>query len=285
MTSWIAAWTAMALLAIAFAIAAVVIRRKHRQTWTEIFRLRQQLDALHAQLVGARKDVALLHAGETRLPPRMPSQNGEDLLLWEFFDRKRTGFFVDVGAYDGVGFSNSYFFESIGWTGVLIEAAPELFAQCVAARPNSVVVHAAAGASNGSVAFTVAEGENGVATLSSMAPDHARIAREGGRERRIEVPLKRLDDILAGVIEQIDFISIDVEGTELDVLQGFDLDRFRPHLLVIEDNSGGADARVGAHLAAHGYKRSFQVEQNVFYTRHDEQRTFRWDSGSVKEMR
>lgn len=257
------------LLVAVLAAAAIVVRGKYRQLWSEIFRLRQQYDSLHPQLVGARKEIALLQIGETRLPPHMPSQNGEDLLLWDLFDRKRTGFYVDVGAYDGVGFSNTYFFEAIGWTGVLVEAAPELYERCLAARPNSTVVHAAAGARNGSVAFTVADGKNGVATLSSMVPDRARIAREGGHERIVEVPLKKLDDILVGVTEPVDFVSIDVEGAELEVLQGFDLDRFRPRILIIEDNSGGADARVSAYVAARGYRPSFHVEQNVFYTRDD----------------
>lgn len=260
-------WGAVVLLAAALVAAAVVARLKYRQLWREIFRLRQQCDDLHTQLASARKEIALLQIGQTRLPPRMPSQNGEDLLLWEFFDRKRTGFYVDVGAYDGVGFSNTYFFEAIGWTGVLVEAGPELYERCLAARPNSTVVHAAAGARNGSVAFTMADGQNGVATLSSMVPDRARIAREGGRERIVEVPLRTLDDILSDVSGPVDFVSIDVEGAELDVLQGFNLDRFRPRMLVIEDNSGGADTRVSTHLAARGYKPSFHVEQNVFYTR------------------
>src|SRR6185436_1324363 len=117
---------------------------------------------LQTQLVAARKETVLQSAGTTRLPPLMPSQNGEDVLLWEFFERTRKGFYVDVGAYDGVGFSNTYFFEAIGWTGVLVEAAPELFARCVAARPYSVVVHAAAGAHNGFATFAVVDGEQGV---------------------------------------------------------------------------------------------------------------------------
>lgn len=259
----------MIWLVIAILIAlAVILRLKHRETWTEIFRLRAQFDALERQLVAARKEVALLQtAGDMRLPPRMPSQNGEDLALWELFEKKRTGFYVDVGAYDGVGFSNTYFFEAIGWRGVLIEAAPELYARCAAARPHSTVVHAAAGSRNGTAPFTIVDGAGGVDTLSSSMPDHERIAREGGQSRVVDVPLRTLDDILADVHEPIDFVSIDVEGSELDVLQGFDLDRFRPRILVIEENSADAGVRIREHLAGRGYAPAFQVEQNVFYTR------------------
>ena len=251
--------------AAALVLFAIVVLRKHRQTWSEIFRLRAAIDDLHAQLVAARKESALLSAGTTRLPPLMPSQNGEDLWLWDFFGRKRDGFFVDAGAYDGVGFSNSYFFEAIGWSGVLVEAAPELHAECVAARPHSTVVHAAVGAANGSIAFTVVDGAQGVATLSSATPDTERIAREGGSTRVVDVPMRTLDDILRGVDRPIDFVSIDVEGAELDALRGFDLERFHPRILVIEENTHEAGARVREYLAARGYAPVHQIEQNVFY--------------------
>lgn len=254
-------------VAAALAVLALLVRSRHRATWAEIFRLRGELDAMRTQVVAARKEAVLARVADSmRLPPRMPSQNGEDLALWDLFDRKREGFYVEVGAYDGVGFSNTYFFEAIGWTGVLVEAAPELYARCTASRPYSTAVHAACGAADGTVPFTVVRGEQGVATLSSMTPDRARIEREGGRVEVVDVPLRRLDDILAAVTGPIDFVSIDVEGAEIDVLSGFDLERFRPRVLVIEDNSNGADTRVRDWLAERGYAPSFQLEQNVCYT-------------------
>lgn len=261
----------LALLAGALLTFAYLVRRQHRETWKELFRLRATIESMQTQLVAVRKEAALLvTAGSMRLPPLMPSQNGEDLILWEFFGKKRTGVCVDVGAYDGVGFSNTYFFEAIGWSAVLVEAVPELYAQCVAARPYSTVVHAACGAHQGQVEFTVVEGARGVATLSSMKPDRVRIEREGGTVRTVEVPLRTLDEILAAVTGPIDFVSIDVEGAELDVLHGFDLARFQPRLLVIEDNSAGADRSVSDWLQKQGYVAKLQVEQNIFYARQDE---------------
>jgi len=261
----------IAALAVVIVALAYVMRRKHRETWTEIFRLRGTIESLQRQLVASRKEIVLMATSSSmRLPPLMPSQNGEDVVIWDLFERRREGFYVDVGAYDGVGFSNTYFFEAIGWSGVVIEAVPELYTRCAASRPHSTVVHAACGAASGSVAFTVADGPRGVATLSSMTPDRTRIAQEGGSVRTLEVPLRTLDDILAGITEPIDFVSIDVEGAELDVLRGFDLEHFRPRLLVIEDNSAGADRRVADWLAERGYLATQQLEQNVFYTRRDE---------------
>jgi len=267
----------VAALAAALGTLALVVQAKHRKTWTEIFRLRREIASLHGEVVAAWKESAMAAIrDEARLPLRMPSQNGEDLLLWNFFERKRGGFYVDVGAYDGVGLSNSYFFEAIGWSGVLVEAAPELQRPAAMARPHSRVVHAAAGNGSGTIRFTLAEGDAGVATLSSATPDLPRIAREGGRTRQVEVPVMTLDEILKDVREPIDFISLDVEGSELAALQGLDLQRFAPRVLVIEDNSGGADRGVAEHLAQRGYIERFRVEQNAFYTRHDDQREFGW---------
>lgn len=114
----------------------------------------------------------------------------------------------------------------------------------------------------------VAEGARGVATLSSLTPDSRRIRAEGGVMRMVRVPLRPLNDILADVTIPIDFVSIDVEGGELEVLRGFDLGRFKPELLVIEVNVD--DGRVSRYLTEHGYRRMSAIDQNIFFERnHD----------------
>ena len=270
---------AVFLLFVSVAALVSLVQRKHRQTWAEIFRLRREIESVRREVIVARKEAAIAAVrDEPRLPLRMPSQNGEELLLWNFFGRKRSGVYVEIGAYDGVAFSNSYFFEAVGWHGVLVEASPDLAATAAAARPHSRVVQAAAGSRAGTIRFTVAEGDGGVDTLSSATPDLERIAREGGQTSEIEVPVRTLDDILGDLGEPIDFVSLDVEGGELAALEGFDLQRFAPRVLVIEDNSGGTDRRVAEHLAARGYVERARVEQNAFYTRHDDERPFGWSA-------
>ena len=71
------------------------------------------------------------------------SQLGEDCLLAQFFHFKERGFFVDVGAFDGVYLSNSYCFEQLGWSGVCVEALPEYFELCVNNRSRSKCYQAA----------------------------------------------------------------------------------------------------------------------------------------------
>ena len=77
-----------------------------------------------------------------------------------------------------------------------------------------------------------------------------------------------MDTILSRInIEKIDFLSIDTEGTELDVLQGFDIERWMPKLLVIENNFN--DTRVKEHLSQFGYILSERLGVNDFYLKSD----------------
>ena len=256
--------------------------RRNRRVWNELFETRRYLQEIRTTQTAAIKRITMLEIGQGfRLPARIPSQHGEDILLWNFFDRKLTGFYVEVGAYDGVGFSNSYFFEAIGWTGVLIEPVPAHAESCERARPFSRVISAAAGKETGGKADTlnIVNGPQGVGTLSYLGHNSEqaeRIAREGGSAQIVDVAVVSLDQILADHTGEIDFVSIDVEGRELDVLAGFDIARFRPRVLVIEDNSGGKDQRVSAWLSERGYDDRYRCEHNVFFVRRGELAEFHW---------
>jgi hypothetical protein len=87
------------------------------------------------------------------------SQNGEDRWLDAHFGAKRAGFFVEVGAYDGVNLSNTYHFEQCGWTGVLVEPDPDMAERCRRDRPRSVTFQCAAGDSASEISFFKVAGE------------------------------------------------------------------------------------------------------------------------------
>jgi hypothetical protein len=87
------------------------------------------------------------------------SQQGEDFILDAFFGFRSNGFFVDVGAFDGIHLSNSYIFEQRGWSGICIEAAPLYFDLCVKNRPRTRCIHAAClAAERGPVPFRFERG-------------------------------------------------------------------------------------------------------------------------------
>jgi FkbM family methyltransferase len=159
----------------------------------------------------------------------------ETRLVREFFQTRGKGFFVEVGANDPKEGSQSWHLEEAGWSGILVEPQPELAEKLRATR--SAEVYA--------VACSSPDRAGSRMLLHMAGPfssfDSALVVTGIRPEATIDVPVKTLDDILieARAPAPIDFLSIDVEGHELDVLQGFDLKRWRPRLILLEDHVGG----------------------------------------------
>jgi len=156
----------------------------------------------------------------------------EDRLKAEFFNALPHGYFVEVGANEPQHGSQSWPFEQAVWTGILVEPQPALAERLHQTRRARVVAAACSSPGNaGSMMTLYLSGPH-----SSLKPE---LAVAGVvPEATIEVPTRTLDDILAeaGAPSPLDFVSIDVETHELDVLRGFDLARWRPRLLLIEDH-------------------------------------------------
>jgi FkbM family methyltransferase len=206
------------------------------------------------------------------------SQCGEDFLAWSLSGFRCDGIFVEVGAYDGLGFSNSAALEQLGWRGLLIEANPSAAEDCRRNRPLATVIHAAAGGpgSSGTIPFCVVEGTSrkGVEMLSHVVSagdeaHRARIAAEGGTSMRTHVVIKPLAEILrdAGFAEcPIEVLSIDIEGAELDAMVSVMSAGIKPAVLIVE----GTEPQLQELLSRHGYtmvceqgsNRVFQYAQN-----------------------
>lgn len=195
------------------------------------------------------------------------SQFGEDRHLELLVGGKARGTCVEVGANDGKWGSNSLFFEKLGWDAVLVEANPALCAILRRERSGKVF-ECAASKEEGTAILHVGEGPEWAHQLSSLA-DNAQDAPASGNAfttRPVEVRTRRLDAILeeAGATE-IDFISIDVEGHELGVLEGFTPERWRPTIIIVEDNSILGNNDVVAYLRRHGYVRFHRTGVNDWY--------------------
>ncbi len=181
------------------------------------------------------------------------AQHGEDRILHQIFGSEYKGTAVEVGGFDGIKLSNTYFFERKGWKTVIVEPIPKLVAKIRSQRSCTVMPYAASG-TTGSLNFSMFEG---VEELSSADPSQEHVQRakaEGAVVVNIEVQAKRLDDILdeAG-IEKLDFLTIDVEGFELSVLEGFTPDKLKPKIIIVEDNTNGASSDIRNWMKAHGY--------------------------------
>jgi len=88
----------------------------------------------------------------------------------------------------------------------------------------------------------------------------------------IKIPSSTLDGLLGDAVAEIDFVSIDVEGGELDVLAGFDLERHKPRVLLIEANTAEERKALDAHLEKRGYRHARSITWNHFYVRNEEDR-------------
>jgi FkbM family methyltransferase len=203
------------------------------------------------------------------LPPLSYAQRFEDFHLWRCFDGKATGFYIDIGAghpvYDNVSFA----FYLAGWRGITVEPNPALAALGRAVRPRDDLHEVLVGAAPGEATLYLQREFHG---LSTMLPEHARAAeKEVGRGAEA-LTLRVVT--LAALCRQhappaIDFLKVDVEGVEADVLRGGDWQRFRPKVIVVEAIKPFTLAPAWDEweplLSSHGYACVWDDELNRYY--------------------
>ena len=206
------------------------------------------------------------------------SQWGQDKYVNEnFFHNKRDGVFVDVGAHDGIDLSNTYFFEKeLGWTGLCIEPLPEIFERLEKNR-TSTNIKGCANSENGDVIFCELSGYT--EKLSTMKKNlshqhsdriNSEILRMGGTKNEIRVQGFKLSDLFEKhSIKDIDYLSIDTEGSELDVLKGIDFDEVNISVIDVEENYADEGLIVKEFLESKGFYRFSKLYGDVIYLKND----------------
>ena len=163
------------------------------------------------------------------------AQNGEDVVLWRALGNIQHGRYIDVGANDPTNDSVTRAFYNRGWRGIAIEPVPSYAEPFRQERPEDIVIEAAITAKSGDTAILHEVPGTGLSTLVDEYRDQHE--RAGRKTHDREVVTRTLDDVLdeAGWDStEIHFVTIDTEGGEQGVLAGFDLERWRPWVLVIE---------------------------------------------------
>ena len=186
------------------------------------------------------------------LRPRYYSQLGEDQHIYKkYFSGLRNGTFLEMGALDGVLYSNTKMFEDLlGWSGVLIEPIPDAFAKLQKNRPGCKLFQVAVSPHEGTLDMY---SQGAVSSVKETTTQTFFDFWHAGRNIQVlQVPSRRLDSILheAGV-KRIDFWSLDVEGSELDVLQTMDWS-IPVYLLCIETQTPDKKPACDQILSAHG---------------------------------
>ena len=164
------------------------------------------------------------------------SQEGEDMILRRLFETQQTGFYIDVGAHHPKRFSNTYFFYKKGWQGINIDAMPgsmEIFKKL---RPRDINIEKAISDRNQVLTY-YAFNEPALNGFSKELSEE----RDGHNEYKIifkadleTAPLSEILDIYLPENQNIDFMSIDVEGFDLMVLKSNDWEKFSPKFVVVE---------------------------------------------------
>jgi FkbM family methyltransferase len=193
------------------------------------------------------------------------AQNREDVLLDAFFNNKNDGFFVDVGAYDPIEDSVTQHFYLKGWRGINIEPNPERYKRFVTSRSRDLNVNAAISDTKGKIKLRVYKNMEGLATVDS---DQKKNYEHNGdfnvEYEDIEVDTKPLKELFEdNNVTNIDFLKIDVEGHEYQVLTSNDWKKFRPVVICIEAKHIAKDWR--GILEENKYQKVFFDGLNEYY--------------------
>jgi len=194
-----------------------------------------------------------------------------DETIREYFPQEYVGVFFDVGAYEPINISNSYHFEKNDWDVYCFEANPLLIADLERER-NNVFNYAISNEDIPSIEFNVVTAFGGgscMAGISAINIDPQYMDKFGYNIKKMEkvtVHQKSLNSILAtelNNIDAIDVLSIDVEGGELNVLKGLDLNKYKPKLIVTENVFNSPD--VQSYLEIYGYRLDKHIDYNQYY--------------------
>lgn len=211
--------------------------------------------------------------------PEYYSQCSQDKIIHEnYFWNCKSGIFVDIGAHNGISFSNSYFFEKeLGWTGICVEPIPEIFAQLTSNRKCCCIQGCITNTSSIEKFCRVLSPVIHVEMLSGLVKDYNpthfqrmkyELSLSGGSFQSIDVQCYLLNDVLKkNDITHVNLLSIDTEGGEFEILSSIDFSRYQIDLITVETNYN--DSRIIPFLKEKGFKFVRRIEQDLLFIHND----------------
>lgn len=182
--------------------------------------------------------------------------------LWVRFetDDLRDGYFVEFGAFDGVTHSSTYGLErSFDWHGIVAEPNPAMEPLLRQNRTCSVDMRAVWTESASHLELLVVADPE-LSTLSHLTVDDHHSDERASDRSTVSVETVTLEDLLTAhdAPRDIDFLSVDTEGSELDILRTFDFSKRRIRLVAVEHNFRTSEAALDTLMMNHGYERRFR---------------------------
>lgn len=183
-------------------------------------------------------------------------QIGHDIIAYLCLKNKKNGFYIDIGAYDGIKLSNTYIFEKLGWNGFCVEANPKTFESLKKNRRCDAYNYALSSVKNEKAKFITSSVDVlDVLEMHKTDRHENRIIKESNNNiKYIEVPTITFEELMNKYenIEHIDFMSLDIEGGELDVLKSINFNKYSFGLITVEFNNNYNEIK---HLMfSNGYK-------------------------------
>jgi FkbM family methyltransferase len=201
------------------------------------------------------------------------SQYGQDKFIAEYFDFLKKGIFVDIGANDGKTLSNTYYLEkNLLWHGIAIEPSPKVF-QRLEKNRDCILINACISDVVGNSDFLELTGHTEMLSGLVDKYDERHIKRINdeieefsGKKNYIQVPCYKLEDVIRKQgLDKINYLNIDIEGGEIDVLKSIDFNNLDIDIIGVENNY--KEDEIKNYLNKFGYRLIAIVGSDEMYTR------------------
>ena len=200
------------------------------------------------------------------------SQEGEDLILSRIFDKVDKGFYVDVGAYHPIRFSNTYLFYKKGWHGINIDAMPNSMKLFNRIRKKDINLEIPISDEEVFLEYHIFN-EQAMNTFSkAIANERNKSTSKFRVIKVIKIKPSKLSDIFDKYIDKnqkIDFMNIDVEGFELKVLKSNNWEKYLPKVILVEILNSNlrdlVDDKITLFLEGIGYILYAKCAHTAFY--------------------
>ena len=240
----------------------LVRKSSHDQLLADVKELRAKIEILRDQELSYLIDQKFREKYFEHLP-HSRSQNRQDLFVLSELSFKVNGFFVEFGATNGIDLSNTYLMESrLGWNGILAEPAKVWHPEILINRKSHIELDCVWKSTGEKLHFNEVTGGKEKSVLSTIDSfseiDNHRNQRKSGS--KYQVNTISLIDLLVkyNAPREIDYLSIDTEGSEYEILNAFDFDAFDIKIITCEHNYTPARERIYNLLTSNGYERKLE---------------------------
>ena len=203
----------------------------------------------------------------------------QDLFVLFILNEKRNGTFLEFGATDGIELSNSFMLEKyFGWTGVLAEPSPQWHSSLYKNRPNTTILTECIYNETGKQLDFFVSDRGVLSTLQEFKDSDAKSMPGNTQARNAAgytcvVNTISLNDVILKYFNgvQIDYMSVDTEGSELLILENFNFEKYAPKIVTVEHNFSDQQNELDDLLIKNNYRRYFKdfTQFDAWYVRQE----------------